>query len=130
MGRLKSIAALLLCAFVLSACDNPQRTVDQLRKDITDYRAKASDEGRAKIEAGFAKLDEQIAKLNQKGDTIKAGVLEQQRDDLATDYTTAQLGTAVKNAADALKGFGKAFEKAGKDIGDAIKKQTDSATNQ
>lgn len=130
MGRLKSIAALIFGAFVLSACDNPQRTVDQLRGDITDYRAKASDESRAKIEAGFVKLDEQIARLNQKGDTLKADVLKQQRDDLATDYTTAQLGTAVKNAADALKGFGRAFEKAGKDIGDAIKKQTDSATNQ
>jgi len=128
MGRLKSIAALLLCALLLPACDNPQRTVDQLRQDITAYRAQATDEGKTKIEAGFAKLDQQIARLGQRGETLKAETLQRQRDDLATDYTTAQLGNAVKNAADAIKGFGQAFEKAGKEIGDAIKRQTD--TNQ
>lgn len=121
---------LLLIAALFTACDNPQRTVDGLKKDIVSYRANATDEGRARIEAGFAKLDQQIAKLNQKGDTLKAGVLERQRDDLATDYTASQLGNAVKNAAEAFKGFGKAFERAGKDIDEAVRKQSDAATNE
>lgn len=119
----------LLVALLFAGCDNPQRTVDELKQDLASYRAKATDDGKIRIEVGFEKLDQQIAKLNQKGESLKADVLQGQRDDLATEYTTAQLGKVVNDATEAFKGFGKAFEKAGRDIKQAIQDQNQAASN-
>ena len=128
-NSIRGFLALLLVSLFVTGCDNPQRTVDELKSDIAAYRAKATDDGKLRIQSGFEKLDQQILKLNEKGETLKADLLQQQRDELATQFTAAQLGRVVNDAAEALKGFGKAFERAGKEIQGAIQNGKEAATN-
>ena len=128
-NSIRVFLSLLVIALVVTGCDNPQRTVDELKADIAAYRAKATDDGKNRIQAGFEKLDQQILKLNEKGETLKAELLQRQRDELAAQFTAAQFGRVVNDAAEALKGFGKAFERAGKEIQGAIQSGKDAATN-
>lgn len=117
---LPAVAALaVVCIF--TGCDNPQRTVDTLRSDIAEYRQSPGPELQEKINQGFAEVDSAIAKARERGDTLQAQSLQDQRDKLREAYAAARLGKAVDDAKSAIEGFGEALRGAGEDAVNAVR---------
>ncbi len=118
------LAALVLTATVLlglAACENPQRTVDQLRQEIAAYKAEPTDATQAKIEADLATLDAQADKLAAQGKTAEAAGYRATAENLRADYRAARMLRTMKDAQSAIQGFGQAFKEAGQSIGDAFR---------
>jgi predicted small secreted protein len=115
-----ALAALLFGAALLSGCDSPQRTVDSLRKELTEFKAAPDDAKEARIEADFAKLENQIAVVQQKGDP-RADDLRAQLASLRGEYQTAKIARALQNARSAIQGFGEALKDTAKSVEDALK---------
>jgi predicted small secreted protein len=116
----RALAALLLCAVLLSGCDSPQRTIDSLRKELMEFKAAPDDAKEARIEADFAKLENQIAVVQQKGDP-RADDLRAQLASLRGEYQTAKIARALQNARSAIQGFGEALKDTAKSVEDALK---------
>ena len=87
----RTFRALALGAALLAGCDNPQKTVDSLRKELMEFKAAPDETKQAKIDADFAKLESQIAALQQRGD-VKADELKRQLASLRGDYQSRQNG--------------------------------------
>jgi hypothetical protein len=47
----RAFAALALTAALLASCDNPQKTVDSLRRELREFKAAPDETKQAKIEA-------------------------------------------------------------------------------
>jgi outer membrane murein-binding lipoprotein Lpp len=121
-----AFAALAVGAALLAGCDNPQRTVDSLRKELMEFRAAPDDSKQARIESDFAKLESQIARLEQRGDP-KAEELKSQLASLRSDYQAAKIAKALLEAKSAIEGFGQALKDTAKSVEDAFKNaQTNS----
>ena len=122
----RAFTVLALGAALLAGCDNPQRTVDSLRKEITEFKAAPDETKRAKIDENFAKLEGQIAALQQRGDA-KADGLKNQLAELRGDYQAARMAKALQDAKSAIQGFGEALKDTAKSVEDAFKNsQTNS----
>jgi dephospho-CoA kinase len=106
---------------LLGGCDSPQRTVDSLRKEITEFKAAPNETRQAKIDEDFAKLEGQIAKLQQRGDA-QAEELKSRLASLRNDYQAAKVARAVQDAKSAIQGFGQALKDTAKSVEDAFKK--------
>jgi predicted small secreted protein len=113
--------AFALAAALLAGCDNPQRTVDSLRKEIIEFKAAPDEKRQAKIDEHFARLESQIAALQQRGDP-KAEALKSQLAALRADYQAARMAKAVQDAKNAIQGFGEALRDTAKSVEDAFKK--------
>jgi hypothetical protein len=110
----------LICAmgFCLVGCERPEKTVDYLRKEITEFRAAPDEQKAMVIEKIFAKLDAQILKLRNQGNAEKANLLQEQRDALASDFGSAKVYRTLQDAKSALKGIQDVIQKTGKDMHD------------
>ncbi len=116
----RALAVLVFGAALLAGCDNPQRTVDSIRKELAEFKAAPDQTKQAKIEAGFAKLENQIAVLQQRGNP-KADELKRQLASLRDDYQTAKMARALQDARNAIQGFGEALKDTAKSVEDAFK---------
>lgn len=121
----RALAALSLCLALLTGCDNPQRTADSLRRELTEFKATTDAKKQAKIEADFAKLESQIAVLEQRGDK-KTDELKKQLASLRGEYQAAKMAKALQDARSAIQGFGEALKDTAKSVEDAF---TNSQTN-
>jgi len=113
--------AFALAAALLAGCDNPQRTVDSLRKELIEFKAAPDEKRQAKIDEHFARLESQIAALQQRGDP-KAEALKSQLASLRADYQAARMAKAVQDAKNAIQGFGEALRDTAKSVEDAFRK--------
>jgi predicted small secreted protein len=113
--------AFACAAALLAGCDNPQRTIDSLRKEIIEFKAAPDEKRQAKIDEHFARLESQIAALQQRGDP-KAEALKSQLASLRADYQAARMAKAVQDAKNAIQGFGEALRDTAKSVEDAFKK--------
>ena len=116
----RTFRALALGAALLAGCDNPQKTVDSLRKELMEFKAAPDETKQAKIDADFAKLESQIAALQQRGD-VKADELKRQLASLRGDYQSAKMAKALQDARSAIEGFGEALKDTAKSVEDAFK---------
>lgn len=114
------VPAFFLVVFALAGCDNPQRTIDDLRKEIAAFKAAPDEKKQAVIEAQFAKLEEQINETATK-DSIKADLLRRQYAGLQGEYQAAKLARTINDAKNALQGLGEAFKEGAKSFGETLK---------
>ena len=122
----RALVSLALGAALLAGCDNPQKTVDSLRRELMEFKAAPDETKQAKIDADFAKLESQIAALQQSGD-VKADELKKQLASLRGDYQAAKMAKALQDAKSAIEGFGEALKDTAKSVEDAFKNsQTNS----
>jgi site-specific recombinase XerD len=122
----RAFTALAFGAALLVGCDNPQKTVDSLRRELVEFKAAPDETKQAKIDADFAKLESQIAALQQRGD-MKADELKKQLASLRGDYQAAKMAKALQDARSAIEGFGEALKDTAKSVEDAFKNsQTNS----
>jgi site-specific recombinase XerD len=122
----RAFTALAFGAALLVGCDNPQKTVDSLRRELMEFKAAPDETKQAKIDADFAKLESQIAALQQRGD-VKADELKKQLASLRGDYQAAKMAKALQDAKSAIEGFGEALKDTAKSVEDAFKNsQTNS----
>ncbi len=109
------------CLPFLSGCERPEDTLDSLQQDVSRYSASPTDEAAAKIDAGFDALDAQIAKLRDRGKTVEADNIANQRDALQAQYAAARMTASLLKAKEAAANVGEAFRKVGEALGQAIK---------
>jgi site-specific recombinase XerD len=122
----RAFTALAFGAALLVGCDNPQKTVDSLRRELMEFKTAPDETKQAKIDADFAKLESQIAALQQRGD-MKADELKKQLASLRGDYQAAKMAKALQDARSAIEGFGEALKDTAKSVEDAFKNsQTNS----
>jgi outer membrane murein-binding lipoprotein Lpp len=122
----RAFAVLAIGAALLAGCDNPQRTVDSLRKELMEFKAAPDDSKQTKIETDFAKLESQIARLEQRGDP-KSEEFKRQLASLRSDYQAAKIAKALLDAKSAIEGFGQALKDTARSVEDAFKSsQTNS----
>ena len=110
----------LVGAVLLVGCDNPQRTVASLRKEITEFKTAPNDKTRIKIEEDFAKLERQIAERQQRGDP-EAAELWNQLVSLRSEYQAAKISKAVQDTRNAIQGFGEALKETARSVEEAFK---------
>jgi outer membrane murein-binding lipoprotein Lpp len=116
----RAIAAFAFSVVLLAGCDNPQKTVDSIRRELREFKTAPDQAKQAKIEADFVKLENQIAALRQRGDAKTDG-LKRQLDSLRGDYQTAKMAKALQDARSAIQGFGEALKDTAKSVEDAFK---------
>ena len=120
------LASLALGAALLAGCDNPQKTVDSLRRELMEFKAAPDERKQAKIDASFAKLESQITALQEKGDE-RTDELKRQLASLRGDYQAAKMAKALQDAKSAIQGFGEALKDTARSVEDALKNsQTNS----
>jgi uncharacterized protein YukE/predicted small secreted protein len=121
----RAFLALAFGAAVLAGCDNPQMTIDSLRKDITELSPGSNGEEMrakmAKIDDKFAKLESQITALEQRGDP-KADEFKRQLASLRGEYQAKKMLQAVQDAKNAIQSVGEALRDTAKGVEDAFKK--------
>jgi predicted small secreted protein len=122
----RALASLALGAALLAGCDNPQKTVDSLRRELVEFKAAPDERKQAKIDASFAKLEGQITALQKRGDE-RTDELNRQMASLRGDYQAAKMAKALQDAKSAIQGFGEALKDTAKSVEDAFKNsQTNS----
>ncbi len=122
----RALASLALGAALLAGCDNPQKTVDSLRRELMEFKAAPDERKQAKIDASFAKLESQITALQKRGDG-RTDELKRQMASLRGDYQAAKMAKALQDAKSAIQGFGEALKDTAKSVEDAFKNsQTNS----
>ena len=120
------LASLALGAALLAGCDNPQKTVDSLRRELMEFKAAPDERKQAKIDASFAKLESQITALQKRGDG-RTDELKRQMASLRGDYQAAKMAKALEDAKSAIQGFGEALKDTARSVEDALKNsQTNS----
>lgn len=112
---------LLLAAITLVSCNNPQNTVDRLRKEIEIYKGNPTPEKQVVIDKSFIELDDQIAVLERNGDTAKAAQFRQAEASLRGDYQVAKMAKTIQDAKNAIENFGEAVKSGAQNIQDAFK---------
>jgi predicted small secreted protein len=112
---------LLLAAIALVSCNNPQNTVDRLRKEIEVYKGNPTPEKQVVIDKSFIELDDQIAVLERNGDTAKAAQFRQAEASLRGDYQVAKMAKTIQDAKNAIENFGEAVKSGAQNIQDAFK---------
>jgi|GEM_PF-526170 len=123
------ILTILTLAIPLTGCDNPQRTTDALRKEITSFQAAPTEEKKISIDANFAKLENQIDALEKQGKEEEASNMNSQRLNLLGDYQAAKMAKALNDAKNAVQGIGEAVKDGANSIGALFKKSgTGTAT--
>jgi predicted small secreted protein len=122
----RALASLALGAALLAGCDNPQKTLDSLRRELMEFKAAPDERKQAKIDASFAKLESQITALQERGDE-RTDELKRQMASLRADYQAAKMAKALQDAKSAIQGFGEALKDTAKSVEDAFKNsQTNS----
>ena len=122
----RALVSLALGAALLAGCDNPQKTVDSLRRELMEFKAAPDERKQAKIDASFAKLESQITALQKRGDE-RTDELKRQMASLRGDYQAAKMAKALQDAKSAIQGFGEALKDTAKSVEDAFKNsQTNS----
>ena len=111
---------LLVGAMLLVGCDNHQRTVASLRKEIAEFKTAPNEKTRVKIEEDLAKLERQIADLQQRGDP-KADELRSHFVSLRSEYQAAKISKAVQDTRNAIQGFGEALKETARSVEEAFK---------
>lgn len=124
---MKRLGVLVLAAVTLAlvGCDNPQRTVDTLQKEITAFKTTPDDKKELEIEQNLAKLETQVEQLQKKGDT-QADEFARKLTSLRSDYQAAKMTKALEDAKKALQGFGEALKDGVKSVGDVFRQSTNS----
>jgi len=105
---------------VLSACDNPDRMLRDVRDGISAYAADPTSAEAQEVEAGFDRLNEEVARLREGGHTAEAQSLARQTDSLRAQFAAAQMAAGLQKAGEAARGIGEAFRHAGQSIGEAF----------
>lgn len=123
---MKRLLCLLVPVLFLAGCDNPQTQVDQIRKEITEFRDAPNDQKKAQIEQNLAKLQKQVDEMKAKG-SAKADEYQRKLEALETDYQTAKVGRVLDEAKRAIQGFGDALKEGAKSIEQSLKQDS---TNQ
>lgn len=114
--KIRLALAAVLAVFLVS-CDNPQRNIDSLRRDIAAFRATPTDAAQAQIEADLSKLESQIAALNN---PEKQQLFRLQVKDLRGDFQAAKIARTVNDAKNAILGVGEAFKDGARTIQEAF----------
>lgn len=117
-----------LAALCLTGCDSPKNTVEDLKKEIKEFRTEPTMEKRASIEKSFTKLDAQITALQNAGKSDQAMAFADQASSLRADFAAAKVAQTVNDAKNAIQGFGEAVRDAGRSIGDAFRSPSTNAT--
>jgi uncharacterized lipoprotein YajG len=125
--RLGGTILLLLGLLLWSGCDNPERTVQTLEKQISAYTEQPTAPAEAEIEASFSRLDAEISRLQARGQTAEANQLSQQRVNLRARYEAARLAGGLLKARQALENVGETVRQVGQQIGDSIREATQPA---
>lgn len=112
---------LLLAAIALVSCNNPQNTVDRLRKEIESFKGNPTPEKQVVIDKSFIELDDQIAVLEKNGETAKAAQFRQAEASLRGDYQVAKMAKTIQDAKNAIENFGEAVKSGAQSIQDAFK---------
>ncbi len=116
MKSLKFVPLVCMMSLGMLGCDRPEKTVDQLRKEITEFRAVPDDQKSVVIEKNLAKLDSQILKLRTQSKLDQASFLQEQRDSLASDFGAAKVYRTLNDAKSALKGIQDVIQKTGEEF--------------
>jgi hypothetical protein len=128
--KITALLSVILFAVALGGCDNPQNTIDTLRKEIAAFKTTPDDKKQLEIEQNLAKLETQVYDLQKKGD-VKADDYARELISLRTDYQSAKMAKTLDDAKKALEGFGGALKDGVKSFSDAFHKDTNTnATNQ
>lgn len=109
---------------MLVSCDSPQRTTDQLKKEIQEYKSNPSDAQETQIDNSFAKLNQQIAALEKDGKTDEAAQWKQQSLSLQGDYQGAKLARTIQDAKRVFEGVGEAVKQGAQSLKDAFANPT------
>lgn len=117
----RGFVALFLAVLFFAGCDNAQKTADNLRREIAEFKASPTPENQQKVEQSFIKFEKQIADLDKGGNDVKVESLKNQLADLHADYQAAKVSKALNDAGKAIQGFGEAVKEGAKSIGDAFK---------
>jgi hypothetical protein len=120
-SRTTAVVILGMICLALVACDSPQRTIEQLSDEITNYPVSPTPAAESAISAGFAKLDAEISRLQTKGRSNDAAILQQTRNQLQAEYDAAKVSATIKKTTDTVKQFGENVRQAGEEIGDIFR---------
>jgi hypothetical protein len=115
-----TLLTLFLLVFSLAGCDNPQRTVDKLRQEISEFKKAPDEKKQAQIDADFVKLEQQIGQVETKNAT-QADLLKRQYAGLQGEYQAAKLAKTLNDAKNAIQGIGEAFKEGAKSFTDSFK---------
>lgn len=115
MKNLRILPLVCIISLGLLGCERPEKMVDNLRKEITEFRAAPDDQKSASIEKNLTQLDSEIAKLRTQGNTEKANFLQEQKDSLASDFGAAKVYRTLQDAKSTLKGSQDSIQKNDKD---------------
>ncbi len=126
-------AVVLALAFAACGPSSVAESVEELREDLTTWRADPSDANAAQVEAAFAHLEADIATLRAEalrtdGEAradaqARAAELERTRNELRAEFTREQVRKVADAAQDAVRAMGasigKGLEEAGKRLREA-----------
>ncbi len=115
MKNLRILPIVCIISLGLLGCERPEKMVDNLRKEIAEFRATPDDQKSASIENNLAKLDSEIAKLRTQGNAEKANFLQEQKDSLASDFGAAKVYRTLQDAKSTLKGAQDTIQKSEKE---------------
>ena len=120
--------------FLASCGPNPQRTADQVRKDIDAFRANPNAETQSRVDKGFVKLNEEMDQLetksastsgsSQKKEVTELENLRSERTELLLKYQEAKISKAAEDIKTTVKGINSAIQ----NFGQAVQKSFQSAT--
>lgn len=87
-GRL---AAALLLAATLAACDSPARTIKELRANLDTFQKAPNMLTLERLDQSFDKIDAQIRELEAKGDTVQADLFRRQAMTMRYEYRSTRM---------------------------------------
>ena len=124
-----SLVFCALAALFLVGCDSAQRTVDTARKQLMEFQAAPDAAKQAAVEKSLAKLDRQIDDLEKNGEPAEAAILRHQASSLKGDFQAARLAKTLRDAKNAIQGFGDAIKDAGKSFNDTLRNSSKDTNN-
>jgi len=87
-GRL---AAALLLAAALAACDTPAHTIKELRTNLDTFQKAPNMATLERLDQSFDKIDAQIRELESKGDAVQADLFRRQAMTMRYEYRSTRM---------------------------------------
>lgn len=87
-GRL---AAALLLAAALAACDTPAHTIKELRTNLDTFKKAPNMVTLERLDQSFDKIDAQIRNLESKGDAVQADLFRRQAMTMRYEYRSTRM---------------------------------------